>query len=149
MARSIANDMASLPHWARVAFAARCARQALPLFQRFWPHATPARQASLQTAIRLSEQSAADGRAAEGLNDAVIAAVVTAGAALVPVYGMPDEEPCPADKNACHVASFAAKVAAGRMGSWRAEWGHREFPPRSRNCRRKKTQVDSHAGKWA
>jgi hypothetical protein len=37
--------------------------------------------------------------------------VVTAGAALTPVYEADDEEPYPDDENACHIASFAAKAA--------------------------------------
>jgi hypothetical protein len=111
MARSVVDDMESLGHWARVAFAARCARNVLPLFQRYWPNATAERQESLQAAVRLAEQSAANGRTADGTNEAMIGAVAAAGAALMPVYGVASGEPVPADENACYIASFVAKVA--------------------------------------
>jgi hypothetical protein len=111
MSRSLAQDIGRLPHWARVAFAARCGRSALVLFRRLWPNAKPERPESLQTAVALAEQSAAAARPEPGLDRAGLDVVVTAGAALMPVYEPDGEEPYPADENACHGASFAAKAA--------------------------------------
>ncbi|QEH34924.1 hypothetical protein OJF2_34690 [Aquisphaera giovannonii] len=112
MARSVPEDIASIPHWARVAFAARCSRNVLPLFERFWPDAEPRRREPLLSATRLAERSAQEGRPAPGLKDAIVGSVTTAGAALLPTYGMSSgDEPLPAGEHACHVASFAAKSA--------------------------------------
>ncbi len=112
MSRSVPEEIGAIPHWARVAFAARCARTMIALFQRFWPNANPARLESLQIAVGLSEQSAADGRAVDGLERAVTGTIMTAGAALMPVYGEKDkDEPYPTDENACYIASFVAKAA--------------------------------------
>src|SRR5438552_2221502 len=33
------EEIEKLPRWARVAFAARCARRVLPAFKHFWPEA--------------------------------------------------------------------------------------------------------------
>ena len=50
------KDAARLPRWARVAFAARCARRVLPLYRRLWPTAPPpAEHARL---VELAEQAA-------------------------------------------------------------------------------------------
>jgi hypothetical protein len=109
--RSIADDIESLPHWARVAFAARCARAVLPLFRDAWPAAGPSRLSSLEAAIAFAERSAA-AAAADGESDGVVsAAVATAGAVLMPTYGMALDGPEPSGEAACYVASFASKVA--------------------------------------
>ncbi len=109
--RSIPDDIESLPHWARVAFAARCARAVLPLFKGAWPDAPAGRRASLTTAAEFAERSAAAAAVDGGSDDVAKGAVATAGAALMPTYGMPLDEPAPADEAGCYAASFAAKVA--------------------------------------
>jgi hypothetical protein len=112
MVRSVPEDIASVPHWARVAFAARCSRNVLPLFEQYWPGATPRRLEPLRTAIQLAEQSAQEGGSAAGLEEAVVASVMTAGAALLPTYtGFSIDEPVPTDEHACHIASYVAKSA--------------------------------------
>jgi hypothetical protein len=83
----------------------------LPLFQDTWPSATVRRRQSLVVATDLAEKSAAEAAAPEGLHDAIIEAVMTAGAALFPVYGLPCEEPVPPNAGACEIAAFAAKTA--------------------------------------
>src|SRR5207302_6233345 len=107
--------VATLPHWARVAFAAHCARQAFPIFRRYWPNATAERVNAVKRAILLAEDSAAKARPAEGLKDAIINALVAAGAGLGALYGLPEDmrgkEPLPADGNAGTLASFAVKSA--------------------------------------
>ena len=97
MARSVADRIGSLPHWARVAFAARCGRNALPLFRRSWSDAARDRVESLELAVRLAERSAANGRMADGLKAAKLGAVVTAGAALCRVIGCESASPSLAD----------------------------------------------------
>lgn len=81
MSRAAPQFIASLPHWARVAFAARCARNMLPLFDEFWPD-SGGRRCDLKLAVNLAERSAESALAMEGLNDAAIGAVVVAGGAL-------------------------------------------------------------------
>lgn len=101
----------SLPHWARVAFAARCARCGLPRFRHAWPDAPDRYRGYVETAVTWVERSAKNGRAEEGMKEAVTKAMMTAGAALAPVFGFPSEEPAPGDKTKCLVASFVAKSA--------------------------------------
>jgi hypothetical protein len=106
----IPNAIEELPHWARVAFAARCARRALALFHNAWPDADPEHSANLEAAVTLAEQSANTGALATGVDRAIPNAICVAGAALMPVLVSP-EEPGPADEDKCYIASFCAKSA--------------------------------------
>jgi Domain of unknown function (DUF4375) len=110
----VAVGIPELPHWARVAFAARCARLVYPFFPRFWPDARPERPLSIARAAQLAERSAAAGNAAEGLERAARDALMTAGAALaISLYGYPmeDPEPGPPDGIVAVHASYIAKTA--------------------------------------
>jgi hypothetical protein len=110
--RSLSDMLADLPHWARVAFAARCARRVLPLFATNWPDAEPKRRNAIVRAIRLAERSAKEGRALEDLKRAQVDILVTAGAALRGLYGVPSaEESPPDDGNRAVAASLVAKAA--------------------------------------
>jgi hypothetical protein len=104
-------DATLLPHWARVAFAARCARRAYPLFVKSWPKAIARRSESILTAIQLAERSSAEGKVVEGLDSAISETVITAGAALSSVYGFASNEPSPNDNNSATIASFVSHVA--------------------------------------
>jgi hypothetical protein len=114
------DPVAELPHWARVALAARCARDVLPIFAKNWPSASAKHRLNVIRAIEMAEHSAAQGHAASGISDAITNAYVTVGSALRALYGDiggSDEEdderddPCPSDGNAGTAASFAARVA--------------------------------------
>jgi len=104
-----------LPHWARVAFATRCARQVYPYFLESWPDALPKYDEAVRRAITLAEVSSRTGRPATELKEAVLNALMTAGGALVCIYALPDDplrqEPAPRDNDAAVLASLAAKVA--------------------------------------
>ena len=50
------DDIKQLPRWARVAFAARCARRAQPLFKKHCPDAPEKHDIAIETAISLAEQ---------------------------------------------------------------------------------------------
>jgi hypothetical protein len=102
-----------LPHWARVAFAARCARLVLPLLGPYWPNMPAENLQMLKHAIELAEHSAADGQPRPGLREAQMHAVMTAGHALMAVYGYPleDMSGVPADGNAGALVSAIAKAA--------------------------------------
>jgi hypothetical protein len=73
--------LAKLPHWARVAFAVRCAREVAPLVVMHWPSMPTKYREGVRAAVELAGQSAAAGRAVAGLQQAVIQAVMAAGAA--------------------------------------------------------------------
>jgi hypothetical protein len=104
-----ALDFGSLPHWARVAFAARCARLVLQIFDVNWPDAPNERREAVATAIAVAEDSAAKARPSDRLKDSVLNAMITAGAAVRPVYK--DDEFGPPDGNMATVAFFAVKAA--------------------------------------
>lgn len=53
------EEIASLPRWARVAFAARCARRVQPLFVHEWPNALQKEIDNVDRVITLAESSAA------------------------------------------------------------------------------------------
>ncbi len=52
------EDIAKLPRWARVAFAARCARRALPLFAQSWPDAPSVHLKAVEQAVLAAEHAA-------------------------------------------------------------------------------------------
>jgi hypothetical protein len=108
--RKTGPSVEDLPRWARVVFAARCANQVLPVFDGHWPRVPPKRRKALLRAIEMAEESAAQGRAVEGLKDAVMHAVMTAGAALACFY---DSRLKSRPKNAYSgtIASLASKAA--------------------------------------
>ncbi len=60
-------DLESLPQWAIVALAARCARRVQPLFKHYWHTAPPELVGSLDRAISLVESASAGG--GESIND--------------------------------------------------------------------------------
>lgn len=54
------EEIYQLPCWAQVAFAVRCARRALPLFNKNWPDAPKQHSDAIVKAIEFAEQSARD-----------------------------------------------------------------------------------------
>jgi hypothetical protein len=81
------------------------------LFRINWPDASAKRKGALATAIDLAERSAAAGHAQEGLRNARIGAVATAGVAINAIYGHPSDEVGPPDGNMGMIAANVAKVA--------------------------------------
>ena len=110
-ARRIPEELETLPHWARVAFAARCGRMVLPLFGRYWSDADPKHGERLIRAIELAERSACEATAASGLEDAADQATLSAGNALLGIHGIRVDEPVPVDETSAWIASSVAKVA--------------------------------------
>lgn len=53
------KEIAQLPRWARVAFAARCARRVEPLYLKCWPNAPEKYVLGIGRAVDLTEESAA------------------------------------------------------------------------------------------
>ena len=119
----------ALPHWARVAFAARCARRVQPLLRGHWPDVKRERIDAVERAIDLAERSAAQGRPEDGLDEAILHAVMAAGAALRQVYDVPNStEPAPRDETDAAIASQTAKAAENTAEAARAE------APKSARC---------------
>lgn len=73
-----AEEIAGLPRWARVAFAARCARRVWPCYQLFWPDAPAEHAAAVIDAIAVTTRAAAVGVPPHSRNagDAALAASV-------------------------------------------------------------------------
>jgi hypothetical protein len=69
------DEIRQLPRWARVAFAARCARRALPLFQKHWPDAPEEHVTAVRRAVEVAEHSAADAHGAADASKIAAAAI--------------------------------------------------------------------------
>jgi hypothetical protein len=107
---SIPAAIESLPHWARVAFAARCARRVIPLFERFWPHVPRQRVSDLLACIELAEQAGAAAQPLCGLDDAYVKATTAAGAAQMAIHGFANDEQAPTELNQAAIATYSAKA---------------------------------------
>lgn len=79
------KDLESLPRWAKVAFAARCARRVQPLFQSYWPGAPKEHTKTIERAISDAEGSARVGRATISTLEAARSARDVADAAFAHV----------------------------------------------------------------
>jgi hypothetical protein len=120
----VAVGIKELPHCARVAFAARCARLVAVHFRELWPDAIARRREALENAVHAATESAAEGRAAidwDKLSQEMIMA--TGAARMISLVGVPMEsdEPGPPDGNAAlavasilKAAEFAVKAAASK-----------------------------------
>jgi hypothetical protein len=117
-------DPRRLPHWARVAFAARCARRVLPLFLRYWPNVRKQRLEPVVRAIELAEHSAAVARLQRGLSEVALEATASAGAAYALATGHgPAEEPTPSSRAELVMASLAARSAESAASAAEASPG--------------------------
>ncbi len=96
------EEIRKLPRWARVAFAARCARRVLPLFRHFWPTAPSAHIRAVSNAVSIAEHAAAT----RATRATCAAAVADADAAAAAAYDTGD------DTTAADVAFAAAAAAA-------------------------------------
>jgi Domain of unknown function (DUF4375) len=100
-----------LLHWARVAWAARCARLVAPQFTLRWPDAPKKHVKAIHIAIDLAERSASEGRPMPGLKDATMNATMASGAALGAGSDFLRESPAAANAYDSTLASFAARAA--------------------------------------
>ncbi len=107
----LVEAVVNLPHWARVAFAARCARHVAPLLSQVWPEAADQRRQAYRRAVYLAESSASAGHAEQKLDEAVNEAAQAAKTALRVLYGQPPPEPLPENGDAATVAATIFKVA--------------------------------------
>lgn len=79
------EEIARLPRWARVAFAARCARRSLPLFRSGWPDAPAQSISILEEGVQKLESSAGQASitACEGFGDVDIVAAASSRAPII------------------------------------------------------------------
>lgn len=98
-----AEELATLPRWARVAFVARCARRVQPLFTQLWSDAPKERVEAVDSAITISERSAA--RASAAATDAARADAAEAAANAANAVDV-------ANVRAAYVAYSAARAAS-------------------------------------
>lgn len=107
------EEIASLPRWARVAFAARCARRVLPLYAELHPY--PEERDSGLKAVRLAVEVAET--SADTAVPSPVAAEAAANAAAfnrpaIPAAGTPGTHNAPAAGFAAETAADAAFAAA-------------------------------------
>ena len=118
------EEIATLPRWARVAFAARCARRAQPFFLKAWPKAPHKHLKSIEGAISLAEAAAgvagadaadaadADAAAADAAYAAYSAAKTADDAANAASAAAHAAHANAANANAAFAAAAAAAFAA-------------------------------------
>jgi hypothetical protein len=104
-------EIHNLPKWARVAFAARCARQVFPLLLRNWPQVPPERSQPVLWAAELAELSAAEGQARQDIEMAIDETIITAGAAMAMEHESGGTENAFLGDAARQVAASAQKAA--------------------------------------
>ena len=95
------KEIRQLPRWARVAFAARCARRALPLFVKHWPNAPRHHVEAITNAVEVAESAAGTASEAAQIDSAFAAA--------------------DAEADAYYYANAAANTACGRCRRLRAD----------------------------
>jgi hypothetical protein len=114
------ND-SPLPHWACVAFVARCSRLVMPIFDRVWPNMPQADRESLESAVRWAEATAASGRFNAEEEDQIDSkAVRVAGRLTLAARGLRPDESCPQDPFQADLASKVATVSAKATETARA-----------------------------
>lgn len=123
------DELMQLPHWARVAFAARCAERVLPLFRYFWAEATEDHLRAVDAAVVFAKRAAsqanvyaatAAARVAVDVAEAKFAAAegrsITSAAAAASVAAAAYADAVGAAAHAAdaaHDAAYAAYTAAG------------------------------------
>lgn len=129
------EQLASLPRWARVVFAARCARRVHPLYGREWPSAAASHVDALDIAISLAEYSASVGRVNKVAAYSASRAASVFAYDSVAVYESENHSAAPdiiaaADKldeatqEAASNAAFSAAIASGKGESAAHEAAH-------------------------
>lgn len=106
------EEIASLPKWAIVAFAARCARRVQPLFQYFWPDAPDELILSIDRASKLAQASSENPAMASTARSAIYLTAASkanaAASAVETALGSATVE----TRNAAADAAYAARNAA-------------------------------------
>ncbi len=105
------QDSIGLPHWARAAFYANCARLILPLWESAWPDSPTDYQQGVEQAVILAEVCTTEGRALGDLKAAADLAVQAAEAAAATDPQARMGGPAPDDPVlAVHIAVAAASA---------------------------------------
>nr|CAA9293149.1 hypothetical protein AVDCRST_MAG63-4535 [uncultured Armatimonadetes bacterium] len=122
------TDLARLPLWAAVAFAARCARRVQPLFEAGWPQTAKFRRAraeqaaALERAIAVAERFAAQAAGEPGYSAAADADHAVDAQTAAGQFAA--DKAITAYADAAAGAAYAADVAADLTAG--AAWARRE-----------------------
>lgn len=101
------DEIRELPRWARVAFAARCARRVQPLFLRFWKNAPRESVEAIERAIAFAEYVGSS-----GLTDVVHSISAVSKMAYIPQSDEYSEQVRKATHSAASASSAYAAMAA-------------------------------------
>lgn len=107
------EELSSLPRWAMVAFAARCARRVQPLYAAVYPEAPRRHVHSVRAAVAFSAAVASVGTPAVRAN--YVAAVRVARAAHNAIRTGVSAYVAEAASQACYAAAMAIKNASPRV----------------------------------
>lgn len=104
------EEIAKLPRWARVAFAARCARRALPLFKQHWPAAPDDHLQAVERAVSVAEAPAVRSDVNAATNTAALAGIAAKDCGALAAY------------YSAYAAAYGtyALIAGGNFGADRA-----------------------------
>ena len=109
------EEIAKLPRWAQVAFAARCARRVQPIFKAGWSDAPKELIDAVEITITFAEDSAAAPTAAERAathaNNAALAASAASAAASKAAYASPTSFAITIAARSAQVAAHAADAS--------------------------------------
>jgi hypothetical protein len=100
-----------LPQWARVAYAARCARLVTPLLREHWPSIPENQFEAVRRAVDLAEHSAANGASHPDVKHAEMHAILVAASVMSGEYLSPESE-APPNLHSGVFAGWAARAAA-------------------------------------
>jgi hypothetical protein len=109
-------NMKQLPHWARIAFAARRARKVLPLFDEYWPGVLESTRRDLEEIVQYAEQAAAKAKAGTETSEFADKGCDIAGGAILGYWAPqipwdPEDGPMPPNQHAANIACNVAKTA--------------------------------------
>lgn len=107
----IETGVSKLPHWARAAFYANCARLVLPVWEMAWPDAPTDFHQGVEQAVLLAELCAAEGQKMGDLKSATALAVRAAEAAASTDPKARMDSPAPADPVAAVNIAISAACA--------------------------------------
>lgn len=113
------KEIKQLSRWAKVAFAARCARRVEPLYLKHWPRAPQEYVMAVERAVEVAEQaaSAADAAAADAAAAAADAAYSAASAAVTNTSSASASSAADAAASAYSAAYSAASTSASASAS--------------------------------
>ncbi|MDB5309350.1 MAG: hypothetical protein JWO38_3552 [Gemmataceae bacterium] len=115
------EEIAKLPRWARVAFAARCARRVLPLFNHSVPNARDRHLSAVVRAVDLAEQGASSTDSKDFTYGAVASEAFIASTAVANKVARATARAANAAASSCASVDNAAAVVAATLAACEAD----------------------------